>query len=160
MQPRSQVQKRMADHSMLRARERNGIWLENDLYLIKKEIQRYMHEGTKYSNRIILLYRETNGRTLTDKYHFLIDWRGKYIWVVWNQTMQATNTFMPLEALINKIKYMPNSVVGFLMSRKLIDIDTLKKFDVIRVVPKIKTERKEILENNSYWDNHQPKSSI
>lgn len=161
MQPQHHVQKRMDEHSMLRARERSGIWLENDIFLIKKTIQQYFFDGTKYSSNIILLYREMRNGTLSDKYHFIINWRGKYVWVVWNQLLQTTNTFMPLEALVDKLQFMPNSVVGFLLSRKLIDIDKLKKCEVIRVHPKTNSSnnRRDILKNDSYWDHNQPQSS-
>lgn len=161
MQPQHHVQKRMDEHSMLRARERSGIWLENDLFQIKKTIQQYFFDGTKYSDKIILLYREVRNGTRSDKYHFLIDWRGKYVWAVWNNLLQTTNTFMPLEALIDKLPFMPNSVVGFLMARKLIDINTLKKCDVIRVHRKSnsKNNRDDILRNDSFWNHNQPKTS-
>lgn len=148
----------MADHSTLRARERSGI--------IRKLIKEYMNNSggshqkgkTKLSTQVIFLYREKKaGNAVTDKYHFLIDWRGKFIWVVWNNFLQATHTFLPLDGLINKIQYLPNSVIGFLMSRKLIDIDQLKKFDVIKVHPS--TNRKKIINDDSFWDQNQPATS-
>ncbi len=162
MKPLESTIKKMTDHSTLRARERSGIWLENDLFLIKKIIQNYMGDQangkTRHSSQAILLYREKKSHgAVTDKYHFLIDWRGKFIWVVWNNFLQATNTFLPLDGLINKIQYLPNSVIGFLMSRNLIDINQLKKFDVVKV--HYAPNRKHIINNDSLWDQNQPATS-
>lgn len=154
MKPKLQdVHKRNVEwHSGKRAHERYGIWLESDIFLLTKSIRLDISKNHNSPDFMLLyneLKKEKYGFTKTERSHYLINWRSKYIWIVWNSEMNRIHTFMPLENLINRIGYMSNSVIGFLMSRNLIDINYYKLCDVKGVHYNAKPSN--IIDKNSFW---------
>lgn len=148
--------KNIIKHTGKRARERYNLWSEQDVFFICREIKQYISifSGTSSeqnsitkSGGVIFLYRETR---ISEKYHYLIEWRNKYYWAVWNNLLQTINTFLPLDGLRDKIGRMNNSTVGFLSARNLINLDDYQILNVVRVRPT--SSRKEIINNDQLWE--------
>lgn len=142
--------KNIVKHTEKRARERYGLWFEADIFFITREIKKYISTEENLlskSGGVIFLYRERN---ISEKYHYLIEWRNKYYWAVWNSLMQTINTFLPLDGLKDRIGRMNNSTVGFLSARNLINLDDYQIMKVVRVKPS--NSRTKIINNDQLWE--------
>jgi len=134
-------------HARKRAKERYGLWLSDDIFRLSKEIKQFKESGNGSKGQfrgcnIVLLYREIRDKS---KYHYLIDWRNKYYWAVWNDTVQRINTFLPLDGLGERIGFMTNAIIGLLSSRNLINLGDYKLFDVGNVTPAEVNNRDEVI---------------
>jgi hypothetical protein len=129
--------KRVVSHTVKRAKERYNIWFPDEIHEIAKMIKKFRDSGNSMmlekASTVMLLFREKRDAT---KFHYLVEFRNKYYWAVWAASMQTINTFLPLEGLKTRIGFMSNSIVGFLSSRNLINLDEYKQFDVVKHEPK------------------------